>query len=133
MAYATITELHAFGASSAAFGSITDDAKTAALAAASVVVDGYLRSRFPRASFPLTSVGDDVKQAVCKLATYELLSVRGFNARAGADEQIAKRYDDAIAWCKAVSRGEVHLAVEPANPSPSTGMARVASNTRRGF
>jgi phage gp36-like protein len=131
MAYATIANLSTFGANAATFGSLTDPDKQAALDAASAEADGYLRSRYPRTTLPLVTYGDDLRQAVVKIAVFELVAKRGFNQNAGADQVIVKRADDARAWLKALARGEVSLVVAPDPPGGEQPM--VISNTPRGW
>lgn len=128
--YATIAELYTYGAPSVAFGSLSSDVLTNALTAASSIADGYMRSRY---AMPLTTWGSDLRQAVCKIAAYEVLSVRGYNPAAGADVNLLNRHLEAMAWLRAVSRGEVHLDVTPALATPSQGSAVVVSGTRRGW
>jgi phage gp36-like protein len=128
--YATIEELYTYGAPAVAFGSLPSDVLTNALTAASSLADGFLRSRY---AMPLTAWGSDLKQAVCKIATYEVLSVRGYNPAAGADVNLLNRHLEAMAWLKGVSRGEIHLDVTPALATPSQGSAVVVSASRRGW
>lgn len=74
----------------------------ASLQAASDMADGYFRKRF---TFPLMSIGFDVKRQVCALACFDLISHRGFKPDSGTDDVIVKRYDDAIRWFENVAKG----------------------------
>lgn len=131
--YASIAELYLYGAPSTAFGSLASTALDDALQAASGRVDSALRTHRANTQLPLTTYGADVKQCVCKLATYELLSLRGFNPAAGSDANVRMRYDDAMAWIRGVAKGEIHLDVEPVLTSASQGSAIVSSSTARGW
>lgn len=128
--YATLAELYIYGAPSVAFGTITTDALTVALTSASSIVDSFIRSRY---ALPLTVWGSDLKQATCKIAAYEVLSVRGYNPAAGSDVNILNRHIEAMSWLKGVSRGEIHLDVTPALATASQGSGVVVSNSRRGW
>lgn len=128
--YATIAELYVYGAPSVAFGGISVDVLTNALASASALVDSYIRSRYTP---PLTVWGSDVKMAVCKIAAYDALSVRGYNPAAGSDPNILERHNAALSWLRGVSRGEIHLEVTPALATASQGSAVVSSSRRRGW
>lgn len=107
MAYATRTDLTTHGLSSAALGSISTTAQDAALDAASRVADSYLRTRY---ATPVTGYGVDLTRAVCSIAAWDLLSVRGFDPQRGGDEAVRLRAEDALRWLRDVSSGKAHLA-----------------------
>lgn len=73
---------------------------------ASRLADSYLRKRY---ELPLVSWSDDLKTCVGDLAAFRLLSHRGFRPGSGNNEIIVRRYDDAIAWLKDISRGICEL------------------------
>ncbi len=98
--YATLGDLPKHGTTAASLVPIASEHQTAALAAASSVVDSYLRSRF---TLPLTTWGDDVRQTVCQLAAYNLLVTRGLDPEGG--KTIGDRYKAAIKWLEAVQEG----------------------------
>lgn len=134
MAYATTADLSTYGANASTFTGISNGDMVAALAAASAEADGYLRARYPRAELPLTTYDADLKLAVVKIATFELVAKRGFNPNAGSDVVIAKRADDARAWLKALSRGEVSLSLAPDPATSSVAEApAVTSKPLRGW
>lgn len=107
MAYATRTDLTTHGLSSAALGSISTTAQDAALDAASQVADSYLRARY---GTPVTGYGTDLTRAVCSLAAWDLLSVRGFDPQRGGDESLRLRAEDALRWLRDVSAGKASLS-----------------------
>lgn len=132
MAYAVLADLSLYGANAATFSGIASPVQQAALDAACAEADGYLRSRYPRTELPLTTFGKDLTIAVVRIATFELVSVRGFNQNSGSDQVIVKRADDARAWLKSIARGEVSLDLSP-DPATSPGAPRVISNKTRGW
>lgn len=107
MAYATRTDLTTHGLSSAALGSISTTAQDAALAAASATADSYLRTRY---STPVAGYGVDLTRAVCSLAAWDLLSVRGYDPQRGGDEALRLRAEDALRWLRDVSSGKASLS-----------------------
>ncbi len=129
MAFVTSTDLGKLSAIPATtLALIAAGTVTAALASAESFALGYLASRF---TLPLTSVGDDTKQAICDIAAYRLMSREGY-APEGNDVELRQRFDDALAWLKDVSRGSVTADVVGTVPSSSL-QATVTSATPRGW
>ena len=106
--YATVQDLYRFGAPAAAFVEVSTLDQEAALEGASGTADGYLRAKF---KLPLTAVTTDLTRAVCQVAAYDLLSVRGFNPEQGSDINVRSRYEDAIRWLEQVAKGTVTPAL----------------------
>jgi phage gp36-like protein len=124
MAYATTTDLTRFGLPSAALSGIATAAQEAALDAASVFADSYLRSRY--GTLPLTSYGVDLTQCVCALAAETLLTTRGFDATRANGDSVTLRADNARAWLRDVSAGRA--AVSGGNTTAAaTPIARASS------
>ena len=97
------------------------------LAWASGRIDSYLRKRY---SLPLTSAGDELKEACCAIAAWNLLRRRGFRAGSGADEAVVKAHDDAVSWLRDVSRGLAELdASTDATPPLDEAGTLTASET----
>lgn len=107
MAYASRTDLTTHGLSSAALGSISTPAQDAALDAASALADSYLRARH---TTPVTGYGVDLTRAVCSIAAWDLLSVRGYDPQRGGDEAVRLRAEDAMRWLRDVSSGKASLS-----------------------
>ena len=105
--YATIDDLTRFGLPAAAFSDLSADDVQAALDAASTVADSYLSLRF---TVPYQNPGADIKDAVCRIAAFNIMSSRGFNPDGDAG-QLRLRYEDAIRWLEKVARE----AAQPAN------------------
>ena len=61
-----------------------------------------------RATLPLLAVDGGFTKAVCRRAALELMSSRGFNRSAGADDEISKAFDRATAWLEGVAAKEIH-------------------------
>jgi len=131
VAYASRTDLTTHGLSSAAIGSISTTAQDAALDAASRVADSYLRARY---TTPVTGYGVDLTRAVCSIAAWDLLSVRGFDPQRGGDEAVRLRAEDALRWLRDVSAGKAHLAGITESESESWPEALgVVSDESRGW
>jgi phage gp36-like protein len=101
--YAVPTDLQALSLTAAALTGISADEQQAALDSASGVADGYLASRY---TLPITAYGQDLTRAVCNIAAYDLMSVRGYSPD-GSNSTIRDRYDDAIRWLERVAAGTV--------------------------
>lgn len=112
--YATPADLKSLSLAAAALTGVDDPSIQAAIDAASSVADGYLGSRY---TLPITGHGQDLTRAVCNIAAYDLLSVRGYNPDPGGNDNIRQRYDDAIRWLERVSAGTVSPA-DIADSSP---------------
>ena len=75
--------------------------------AASATADSYLRTRY---STPVAGYGVDLTRAVCSLAAWDLLSVRGYDPQRGGDEALRLRAEDALRWLRDVSSGKAALS-----------------------
>jgi phage gp36-like protein len=105
--------------------------KTEQLAATTELASGILAARF---DLPITSWGGDLTQAVCKIAAYEILSVRGFNPD-GDDKNVRDRYDDAMKWLADVAAGRI-TPIGLVDSTPDTedlGGAEVVTVASRGW
>lgn len=99
LVYANLDDLDAYGMQAAALASFPASKRAAALASASEKADSKLGVAF---DLPLTAWGTDLRECVCKIAAYDLLSVRGFNPD-GADQNIRDRNADAWKWLREVA------------------------------
>lgn len=130
-AYATTTDFANLGLPASATGGMSADAITAALAAASRKVDGYLSDAF---TLPLVTWSDDITEATCALAAWTLLSVRGFNPDRGADVAVRQRYEDAVRFLERVADGKITPVVTDSSPAAQPAAAPiVASDDQRGW
>lgn len=141
--YATIPELYIHGAPSRVFGQLSTDTLNGGLQSASSKVATFLRARYV---LPILTWDDSIVEATCKIATYDLLSVRGFNPASGADVNIRDRYLDAMAYLEKVQKSQAHpLITSTVSPVPSyidqpmvisssvINVATGATATRRGW
>lgn len=131
MAYASIDELDTFLPQD--IRSASSDEKTAALEAASDRADSYLQSRY---TLPLTSYGDDLKEAVCALAAYRLGVATGYIPADGTESHLYLLRKDAIQWLQQVAAGEISPAgvVDSGTTTSDSGpLPIVASKEPRGW
>ena len=93
-------------------------------------LDGYLAQRF---DLPLVEpIPVSIKQKVCQIAQWELLSVRGFNPELGSHVIVRQRFEDAIAWCRDVAAARVTPQVTDSTPGESgDGPFAVSAQTDR--
>ncbi len=115
MGYATVEDLVQYGLSAGTLdGDLTPAQQMAALDAASAYADGYLRSQY---TLPLIApFPPDLVEAVCKIAAYNVLSVRGLNPEPGGDQNYRDRYKDAIAWLQQVGMGHISPSILDSSP-----------------
>lgn len=127
--YATLDDLNRLGIAPAALRGLDDGTKEAALTAASSLADGYLRSQFV---LPLSSWGDDLRRAVVGIATYDLISHRGYDPERLGNEVLRERYDDAIRWLERVAAGTISPAgITDAEPETDNAAPIVYTPPRR--
>lgn len=134
MAYATRTDLTRLGLRSEALTGVSADAQDAALEAASDVADSYLRARY---DLPLTAWGDDLRRAVAAIAALDIMTARGFNPQAGADDLLMRRQEQAVSWLKDVAANRATVSGGNTTPTSSTRARAqgptVASSGQRGW
>lgn len=125
--YATVDELYVYGAPEKAFGQLTLGQKQGALESASRDVDTYLRGRY---SLPLIEWDTSITEATCRIAAYNLFSVRGYNPASGSDVNIKDRYDQAMTWLNKVQKQQAHPNVTPQpNNTPDWNQPVVISSS----
>lgn len=132
---AELQDLYRLGISADVLGQSPRTADTnvqlAALDSASVYVLGKIGNRYKR---PLVDWEDDLRQAVAKIAAYELLCIRGFNPAAGADVNILQRRNQADEWATSVARQEISPNITgAANQSPSFNNPRIVTSPLQGW
>ena len=98
--YAQVSDLFTQGAPAQAFqqgaNPIPDATLQAELDAVSTMSDGYIEAR---GQLPLQApYPGALLAAVCKIAAYNILSVRGINPASGADVNLRDRHDDGMRW-----------------------------------
>jgi phage gp36-like protein len=105
--YAQSSDLTNLGLIGSAVSNVSAATITAALSAASAVADSYIQGQY---ILPLSFWGMDLVRVVCIIAAYDILTSRGYGAMQGADENIRKRYEDAIQWLRDVGVGKESIS-----------------------
>lgn len=128
--YATIEDLQDAGLPPAALeGGPSFSKQLKALMMASRQADTYLRNRY---TLPLSCPIDPaLVNAVVQIASWRLMSRRGFNPSTGLDVAIRQGYEDAIAFLRGISNGQNQLCVTQA--VPESLQPEVATNCNRGY
>ena len=127
--YATVADLNQCGLPKGALDSIKSADQLAALQKASAIADGYMRDRY---TLPLTGdIDPGLVDAVCQIAAYRLMALRGYNPASGADSLIRQGWVDATEWLKRVANGQVSLAVTQSQPQSL--QPNVISDCPRGY
>ena len=106
-------DLALYGLSAPVLAGFTSEVKTAQLRAASGRVWSYIANRYPNG---LASPGETIVQAVCALASAELLQVRGWSPSNEDDRTIMARAETTLTWLRDVGRG--HASIPDATPAP---------------
>jgi phage gp36-like protein len=104
--YATVADLMNYGAPVQSFrqgaNPISDPTLQAELDAASTLADGYIEAR---GQLPLLMpYPQSLVIAVCKIAAYSILSVRGLNPSVMGDTNLRDRHDDSMRWLEKVQK-----------------------------
>ena len=134
--YCTIPQLAQYGIRAEALRSISPSDLQAAIVAASGTIDGYLRSRY---KLPLVAWGEDISLICARLAVYQLVVVRGFNAARAGDDQIEKQQELSMQTLRDIPKNayspDVTDASSGAGPgiSAPAGSAQVFSDSSRGY
>lgn len=102
-------------------GQIAEGTVALAIKDASELIDSYLEGRY---SLPLNPVPAPLTRAACDVARYYL-------HEDAVTEAVQARYDEAVAYLKAVSRGEAKLGATEGAAAPATSNeARIESGGR---
>jgi phage gp36-like protein len=115
--YATTADLaNTMSAQALAHPSTGTTQQNAQLLRASEFVDGYLRDQFV---LPLTFWSSDVVQAVCDIAAYRLVCLRGFNPE--KDGLYKDNFDSTIRWLEGIAKGHIAPDVTDASSGSTPG------------
>lgn len=114
--YADATYLQSCGVPPIALRDITQAQMDLALAQASRFADTYLGQRY---TLPLTDWGDDLKQVVCQIAAFRILTFRGWKATDPVNDAIRLLYQEAVNTLKLVAQGIQTLTVVDTAPEPT--------------
>ncbi len=131
-AYAVLTDLYALGLPLVAMGSVSTAVQQRCLDSRNEFADDKLRARYRLpldVPYPLSLV-----QAICHLAAWDVLVIRGYNPQSGADVVIVDRANAALKWFDDVERQRAHPAVvEAGGADPSYDAPLIVSTTRQGW
>ncbi len=87
----------------------------AAIEKATERVDGYLRSRY---TLPLPSVPGIVRDLATDITVYFLVTRKGVKAGT-PEENLVKKYDDAVSYLRDIQRGTADIGVITETPEES--------------
>lgn len=139
--YCQPSDLTLYAINPLALVNVTTLEQTAACIAASETADSHMRGRY---QLPLLTWGIDVTMHVAYIAVYLLMSARGYNPSAGADDTIQRRYYESVGfpdrpgsgWFPGIQRQAIHPDVTP-SIAPGVDavhdMPQVASDPPRGW
>ena len=127
--YATTADLGRLTLPERTLVRFTNEEIQAQLDSASNRADSYLRSRF---KLPLNAWGDDLRDAVCSIAAFKLVSKDGFNPE--GDPTLEKNADVALRWLAQVAAGMATPAlIEDSSGGAAPRAPLVLSLPRRGW
>lgn len=107
---------------------ISSTDRDTALVRASALADNYLQRRY---ALPLSSWSDTVRQCVCHIALYWLVSPRGFDP-AAVGSTPRKLYEDALKTLEnIVAYGDA--GITDSTPTVEEGGTYVVTNRKRGW
>lgn len=111
MAYATQTDLTNLGLPSNALATLTAGQISAKLQAASDRADAFFRARYGNDAVPLATWDSTVTDAVAKIASFELMVVRGMKPGGPDWELFLSQKQDALDYLDRVQRQQAHPLV----------------------
>lgn len=113
MGYATQQDANDYGLIPSALGLDVSPAQVQkALDTRSAYADAKMRARYGYQNVPLPAPYDPgIVQAVVHLATFDLLSRRGFDATNTTDVAVKLRYEEAVKYFDGIERQTIHPVV----------------------
>lgn len=130
-AYATPAELDALALPPDVASAATDAEKEAALEAASRLTDSYLAAA--GYAVPLTTWGDDLKNAVCAIAAYDLAVSKGLAPEDGEGSNLYLRKRDAVRWLERVAAGTAKPSGVGQETGGSAAVVYAITDEKRGW
>lgn len=130
--YATLDDLTRLGLGGPALASLDSTTRTAALTARSGFADGFLAKRF---TLPLSAWGEDLREAVVHLASWDLLCRRGFDPTSGSGAAVQINAERSERWLRDLAAGRIEpVGYVDATPTVTeTRSVVVVSRPRRGW
>lgn len=129
MAYASSSDLTNIGLPATALGNLTAGQIAAALQNASDRADASFRARYGATAVPLVAWDSTITQAVAKIATFELMVVRGMKPGGPDWELFRGRYNDAIEYLNAIQRQQAHPLVTLAGGATAPNQPNLVSSS----
>lgn len=127
--YATLDDLRSAGLPPGALDRVALTDQQAALVRASRFADMHLADRY---TMPLTAPYDPaLVDLVCQVASYRLLTLRGFNPNGAIDASIRMAYDDACKALQRIANGQLVLSVTQA--FPASNQPDLSTSPDRGY
>jgi phage gp36-like protein len=103
-------------------GTVDTSAVDRAIADADAEIDGYCSGRY---TVPFSPVPAIIRKLSVDIAVYNV-----YSRRRGAPESRKQRYDNAIAFLKSISSGEVSLGADDPEPPTQNHQPQFAGNDR---
>lgn len=129
--YCEPSDITTHGIPKAAVANVTMEQLAEKCLSASDEAAGYLASAY---ELPLTRWDSATRKHVARMATYELMSSRGYKADSGKDDQIRQGYDDALKWFNRIASGGLRpVGIVDTVPEVNEAEVWVASGPRRGW
>lgn len=107
----TRAELAALGLRAEALGGISTTDQDAEIEVSTGMCRAYLRQRYQGSTLAAAVADPAYKGALAKVATYRLLSTRGYDPARGADQILADNHDASLRFLRDVSKGLASLDV----------------------
>ena len=128
--YAGLEDLPSLALPDSVLADVSEDSRVRQLLGATGVVDGYLSGVY---SLPLTAWGDDLRRATAHIAAYDLMVTLGYKPDE-YDENIRRRYLDAIAWLQQVAARKLAPAgLVDSTPTVVEGASIIYTESKRGW
>lgn len=135
--YATVEDLEISGIPLSAFGRLSAGIQIQAiLDNASAYADTFLRCKYtlPLAgptSSPPVAYDPALVDAVCQIAAYRAMKLRGYNPDNPGDSSFRMGFEDAYAWLTRIANGQAVLNVVQAQPESL--QPNVSTSEPRGY
>ena len=115
--YADYQQFVTYGMKGAAVPATDRDRVESILVAKSRTADSYLAIAYGESNVPFSQWPETLTEAVCKLAAFEYIGMRGAQIE-GPDDVILTRYKDAMAWLRDIAAKRAVIIGVTANAPP---------------
>lgn len=138
-AYCTAADIAIHGVNAVAIASVSDEAITKAIAAASADIDSYLKGS-DKYTLPLVSWGSELTHAAAVIVAWRLLGAKGLRPGENPeDSALYLEYKRVFEWLKMIAQGTVLPdGIVDSSPPTDPGAVQfdhgiVSSNELRGY